>query len=71
MDREIEKNNALKVDLYELTMAAVYYDRQMTETATFSLFARDLPQRNFYVAAGLEDALETLENYRSLIVFRI
>ena len=45
-------------------MAAVYYARQMSETATFSLFARDLPQRNFYVAAGLEDALDALSNYR-------
>jgi len=54
----------LFADLYELTMAAVYYARQMSETATFSLFARDLPQRNFYVAAGLEDALDALSNYR-------
>lgn len=54
----------LFTDLYELTMSAVYHARQMTETATFSLFARDLPQRNFYVAAGLEDALDVLENSR-------
>lgn len=54
----------LFTDLYELTMAAVYYTRKMTETATFSLFARDLPQRNFYVAAGLEDILDALQNYR-------
>ncbi|MBC8443854.1 MAG: nicotinate phosphoribosyltransferase, partial [Deltaproteobacteria bacterium] len=54
----------LFTDLYELTMSAVYHARQMSETATFSLFARDLPQRNFYVAAGLEDALEALENFR-------
>jgi nicotinate phosphoribosyltransferase len=45
-------------------MAAVYYAQQMSETATFTLFARDLPRRNFYVAAGLEDALDALENYR-------
>ena len=54
----------LFTDLYELTMAAVYYARKMSETATFSMFARDLPQRNFYVAAGLEDALDALSNYR-------
>lgn len=54
----------LFTDLYELTMSAVYHARQLSETATFSLFARDLPQRNFYVAAGLEDALDALENSR-------
>ena len=43
-------------DLYELTMAASYLSRGMTQTATFSLFVRDLPpDRGFLVAAGLSD----------------
>jgi nicotinate phosphoribosyltransferase len=55
----------LFTDLYELTMAAGYHARQMTENATFSLFIRDYPpRRNFFVAAGLQDALHELENYR-------
>ncbi|MGZ4723566.1 MAG: nicotinate phosphoribosyltransferase [Ilumatobacteraceae bacterium] len=55
---------ALTTDLYELTMAASYLARGMTEQATFSLFVRDLPpDRGFVVAAGLDDVLELLTNY--------
>jgi nicotinate phosphoribosyltransferase len=55
---------ALTTDLYELTMAASYLSRGMTETATFSLFVRDLPpDRGFLVAAGLDGVLRLLEDY--------
>jgi nicotinate phosphoribosyltransferase len=55
---------ALTTDLYELTMAASYLARGMTEPATFSLFVRDLPpDRGFLVAAGLDDVLRVLENF--------
>jgi nicotinate phosphoribosyltransferase len=55
---------ALTTDLYELTMAASYLSRGMTQTATFSLFVRNLPaDRGFLVAAGLDDVLRVLENY--------
>jgi nicotinate phosphoribosyltransferase len=55
---------ALTTDLYELTMAASYLARGMTEQATFSLFVRDLPpDRGFLVAAGLDDVLDVLTNY--------
>jgi len=55
---------ALTTDLYELTMAASYLARGMTETATFSLFVRDLPpSRGFIVAAGVLDVLRLLEEY--------
>ncbi|MBA2459627.1 MAG: nicotinate phosphoribosyltransferase, partial [Gemmatimonadales bacterium] len=48
-------------DLYELTMAAVFFREGVRGEATFSLFARRLPPgRGFMVAAGLEDALEYL-----------
>jgi len=52
---------ALFTDLYELTMAAVFFREGVRGEATFSLFARRLPPgRGFMVAAGLEDALEYL-----------
>ena len=55
---------ALTTDLYELTMAASYLSRGMTETATFSLFVRDLPpDRGFVVAAGLDSVLRLLDEY--------
>jgi nicotinate phosphoribosyltransferase len=56
--------HALTTDFYELTMAASYLSRGMTETATFSLFVRDLPpERGFLVAAGLDSVLLLLEDY--------
>jgi nicotinate phosphoribosyltransferase len=55
---------ALHTDFYEITMSAVYHDRGMDQTATFSLFPHDLPpQRGYIVAAGLEAALDYLENF--------
>lgn len=51
-------------DLYEIRMAASYLRRGMTEPATFSLFARDLPaERGFLVTAGLADCLGFLEAF--------
>ena len=56
---------ALWTDLYELNMAASYVRRGMTDQATFSLYIRSLPpERGFLVAAGLEPALEFLEQLR-------
>lgn len=51
-------------DLYELTMAAAYWDRNMHAEGTFSLYLRGQPQRGYYVAAGLEPVLAFLESYR-------
>lgn len=54
----------LFADLYELRMAASYLQHGMTDTATFSLFARKLPaRRGFLVAAGLAEALDFLEGF--------
>jgi len=54
---------ALLTDLYQLTMMQAYLDRGMEEPAVFELFVRKLPaQRNFLVAAGLEQALDFLES---------
>ena len=56
---------ALFTDLYELNMASSYLRRGMTEPATFSLFVRHLPPaRGFLVAAGLEESLEFLQDFR-------
>jgi nicotinate phosphoribosyltransferase len=54
---------ALHTDLYELNMAASYLRRDMTGSATFSLFIRRLPARwGFLVACGLEGCLRYLED---------
>jgi nicotinate phosphoribosyltransferase len=56
---------ALLTDLYELTMAAAYFENHFSADATFELFVRSLPkQRGFLVAAGLEQALDYLQNLR-------
>ena len=56
------QNSALLTDLYQLTMLHGYQRRQMDDTAVFEFFVRRLPaQRNFLVAAGLEQALGFLE----------
>jgi len=56
---------ALLTDLYQLTMAACYFDQQMQGEATFSLFIRKYPvQRGYFVAAGLAEILPYLETLR-------
>jgi len=55
----------LLTDLYQLTMLQAYFAQGMTDTAVFEFFVRRLPaNRAFLVAAGLEQALEFLENLR-------
>lgn len=57
--------SGLLTDLYELTMAAGYVQNHFQARATFELFVRHLPpHRNYLVAAGLDHALEFLENVR-------
>ncbi len=53
----------LFTDLYELTMAAGYFDRHMDDPATFSLFVRPHPRRNYFVAAGLQAVVEALTRF--------
>jgi nicotinate phosphoribosyltransferase len=73
--------SGLLTDLYELTMAAGYVQKRFDARASFELFVRNLPRRrNYLVAAGLEQALDFLENIhfsaeeisylRSLSLFR-
>jgi len=57
----IPQNGMLLTDLYQLTMLHGYHSRGMDDTAVFEFFVRDLPpERNFLVAAGLQQALEFL-----------
>lgn len=55
----------LVTDLYQLTMLQAYLEHGMHAPATFELFTRRLPpNRNFLIAAGLDAALDYLENLR-------
>ncbi len=56
----------LSTDLYQLTMAAGYFEAgKLEERATFELFVRRLPaNRNFILAAGLAQVVEYLQNLR-------
>jgi nicotinate phosphoribosyltransferase len=59
---EANSGRALLVDLYELTMAAAYFEHRVDCRATFELFVRQLPrERSYLVAAGIDSALEYLE----------
>lgn len=53
----------LLTDLYQLNMIQAYLDHDETKTAVFEFFVRKLPaRRGFLVAAGLDPALDFLEN---------
>lgn len=55
--------SVLLTDLYQLTMLQGYFEQEMFDTAVFEFFVRKLPpQRNFLMAAGLEQTLNFLEN---------
>jgi nicotinate phosphoribosyltransferase len=57
------ENMSLFTDFYELTMCASYFDNKNFEPATFDLFIRRLPEnRNYFLFAGLEEALQYLQN---------
>ena len=55
---------ALHTDLYQLTMAAGYFESgRASDIAVFELFVRRLPaNRDFLIAAGLQQAVEYLVN---------
>jgi nicotinate phosphoribosyltransferase len=64
-ERPLGERLALLTDLYQLTMAACYFDQGMQEEATFSLFIRKYPvHRGYFVAAGLEEVLDYLSTLR-------
>ena len=52
-------SDALKTDLYQLTMAAGYWRAELTSPATYELFVRRLPERRaFLIVAGVDSALD-------------
>jgi nicotinate phosphoribosyltransferase len=59
------RHSALLTDLYELTMSAAYFEDHFEATASFEVFIRALPpQRSYLIAAGLQQALDFLEDVR-------
>ena len=58
--------NGLVTDLYQLTMAAGYFEAGKTQQrATFELLVRRMPEnRNFLIAAGLEQVVDYLLNLK-------
>ncbi len=61
----MDPSNGLKVDLYELTMAAGYFQNKVDVRATFELSCHTMPQnRSFLVACGLEQIVEYILNLR-------
>ena len=64
MRADQSRSREITTDLYELTMAASYFEQGMFAPATFSLFVREYPpNRSYFVAAGLDDLLDYLESF--------
>lgn len=58
-------HSPLLTDLYQLTMMQGYLDYSMTEIGVFEFFVRKMPkERNFLMAAGLEQVVDFLENLK-------
>ena len=59
------RNLTLLTDYYELTMMYGYFKKQMTKTrSVFDLFFRANSESNYCIAAGLEQAVQYIENLR-------
>lgn len=58
-------SESLKVDLYELTMAAGYFQNKVDTRATFELSCHTMPEnRSYLVACGLEQIVDYILNLR-------
>ncbi len=55
---------ALSLDLYELTMAQVYFKKQENKIAVFDFYTRPVKKRPYFINAGLEILLFYLENLK-------
>lgn len=61
----LKNTPALCTDLYELTMAQVYFHRSHNQTANFEVKIRRLPKDwGFFVMAGLEEIHELLNQFK-------
>ncbi len=59
------RSSVLLTDFYQLAMLQGYLERGMEDTAVFECFVRTMPpRRGFFMAAGLAQLLEFLENVR-------
>lgn len=66
-DREFDRDwsSALFTDFYELTMARAFVEEGMNDRAVFELHFREMPEhRGYIVAAGMEDVVDALEQWR-------
>jgi nicotinate phosphoribosyltransferase len=60
----IKNSPALFMDLYELTMARVYFEKQMNDRAYFEVTIRKLPEHwGFFVMAGLAEVESYLNEF--------
>ncbi len=65
MKKNSSYNGALLVDLYELSMAASYFQHKPQCLASFDLFIRKLPKnRSFFIAAGIDEAVSFIRRLR-------
>ncbi len=60
---KVSLSSGLWVDLYELTMAQVYFNYKPQEKAVFELFIRS-DKRSFYTAYGIQQALNFLKGIK-------
>jgi len=61
----IDGTPALFTDLYELTMAQVYFNKHMQQTASFEVTVRRLPEHwGYFVMAGLAEIESYLKAFR-------
>ncbi|MGC8868510.1 MAG: nicotinate phosphoribosyltransferase [Sulfurihydrogenibium sp.] len=58
------RNLLLFTDLYELTMAQVYFEKKMDKTAVFNFFIRPNNKRNYFLFAGLDLLIDYLLNLK-------
>ena len=60
-----DENMCIATDLYQLTMAAAYYECKKNYKSTFELFVRELPgNRSYLIAAGLEQIIYYLKHLK-------
>ncbi len=57
-------NMSILVDLYELTMAQVYFNEKHNKTAVFDFFVRPTKKRPYFIFAGLEQLVYYLQNIK-------
>ena len=59
-----KENISLLTDLYELTMAQVYFSNKENKRAVFYFYIRPNKKRNFYIFAGLKEVIDYILNMK-------